>query len=89
MRAIVALLACCACSFTQGKAAETTDGVGSDSGSGSGSAVAAQPGKEIVAGAGRVTAGTITIDVEIGHGILPRKSTAGTYTISGVPVVKP
>lgn len=86
MRAIVALLACCACSFTQGKAAETTDGVGSDSGSG---AVAAQPGKEIVAGAGRVTAGTITIDVQVGHGILPRKSTAGTYTISGVPVVKP
>lgn len=85
MRAIVALLACSACTFTAGRLAP--DGTGSDSGSGS--AVAAQPGKEIVAGAGRVRAGTITIDVEIGHGILPRKSTAGTYTISGNPVVKP
>ena len=87
MRAIVALLACGACTFTAGS--RPPDGTGSDSGSGSGSAVAAQPGKEIVAGAGRVKAGTITIDVEIGHGILPRTSTAGTYTISGNPVVRP
>jgi hypothetical protein len=87
MRAIVVLLACGACTFTAGNRAP--DGTGSDSGSGSGSAVAAQPGKEIVAGAGRVTAGTITIDVQIGHGILPRKSTAGTFTISGTPVVRP
>jgi hypothetical protein len=89
MRAIIALLVCAGCSFTDGRAKDQPDGMGSGSDSGSGSAVAAQPGKEIVAGAGRVTAGTITIDVQIGHGILPRKSTAGTYTISGAPVVKP
>ncbi len=87
MRVIVALLVCSACAFTEGRAHQQPDGTGSDSGSGS--AVAAQPGKEIVAGAGRVTAGTITIDVEIGHGVLPRKSSAGTITISGSPVVRP
>jgi hypothetical protein len=85
MRGIIALVLCGACSFTEGRAAQQPDG----SGSGSGSAAAFQPGKEIVAGAGRVTAGTITIDVEIGHGILPRKSTAGTITVNGNPVVRP
>ena len=92
MRGIVAVLLPLmfgACSFTEGQPARQPDGTtGSDSGSGS-AVVGAQPGKEIVAGAGRVTAGTITIDVQVGHGILPRKSTAGTYSILGTPVVKP
>ena len=61
MRAIVvALLASAACSFTEGRAQQQPDSQGS--GSGSGSAVAAQPGKEIVSGAGRVTAGTYSIN---------------------------
>jgi hypothetical protein len=85
MRALIALLVCSACSFTDGRAKDQPD----SSGSGSGSAFAANPGKEIVAGGGRVTAGTITMDVQVGHGILPRKSTAGTITINASPVVKP
>ena len=85
MRAIIALLLCSACNFTEGRAHEQPD----SSGSGSGSATAVQPGKEIVAGGGRVTAGTITMDVQIGHGILPRKSTAGTLSVSANAVVRP
>ena len=87
MRAIIALLLCGACSFTEGRAHEQPDSSGSDGGSGSATAV--QPGKEIVAGGGRVKAGTITMDVQIGHGILPRASTAGTTTISANAVVRP
>jgi hypothetical protein len=44
---------------------------------------------EIVAGAGRVTAGTKTIDIEVGHAVLVRSSSAGTITITGAQVVKP
>jgi hypothetical protein len=85
MRAIIALLLCSACSFAEGVAHQPPD----SSGSGSGSATAFQPGKEIVAGGGRVTVGTITMDVQIGHGILPRKSTVGTISVSANAVVRP
>jgi hypothetical protein len=44
---------------------------------------------EVVAGAGRVTHGTMTIDVEVGHAVLVRKSTAGTITLTGAQVVNP
>jgi hypothetical protein len=44
---------------------------------------------EVVAGAGRVTHGTMTIDVEVGHPIAVRKSTAGTITLTGAQVVMP
>ncbi|MDB4954864.1 MAG: hypothetical protein JWO36_2433 [Myxococcales bacterium] len=51
--------------------------------------VAARSQRELVGGAGRTKAGAITIDVEIGHGIAVKKSTAGTHTIEGAPVVRP
>jgi hypothetical protein len=79
MRAL--LVICCACGFTHG----TTQ---PDTGSGSGSAVAHQQ-MEVVAGAGRLRAGTITMDVEIGRAVPIAKTTAGTITINGAPVVKP
>ena len=44
---------------------------------------------EVVAGAGRVTAGTKTIDIEVGHAVPVRSSSAGTITITGAQVVKP
>ena len=44
---------------------------------------------DVVAGAGRVTAGTKTIDIEVGHAVLVRSSSAGTITITGAQVVKP
>jgi hypothetical protein len=44
---------------------------------------------EIVAGAGRVTTGTKTIDIEVGHAVLVRQSSVGTITITGAEVVKP
>jgi hypothetical protein len=44
---------------------------------------------EVVAGAGRVTAGTKTIDIEVGHAVLVRNSSVGTITITGAQVVKP
>jgi hypothetical protein len=78
MRTIVLAL-CAACSFTPGRAAQP------DSSSGS----AARKQLDVVAGGGRVHAGTKTLDVEIGHGVLVRQSIAGTKTISGAPAVKP
>jgi len=44
---------------------------------------------EVVAGAGRVTTGTKTIDIEVGHAVLVRNSSVGTITITGAQVVKP
>lgn len=44
---------------------------------------------EVVAGAGRVTTGTKTIDIEVGHAVLVRNSGVGTITITGAQVVKP
>jgi hypothetical protein len=44
---------------------------------------------EVVAGAGRVTAGTKTIDIEVGHAVPVRGSSVGTITITGAQVVKP
>lgn len=44
---------------------------------------------ETVAGAGRLRAGTITIDVEIGRAVAVKHATAGSITIDGQPVIKP
>ena len=75
-------LALCACSFTHGASPRSDAGAGGD-------APAARRQAEIVSGAGRLHAGTTTIDVEIGQGVLVRKSTAGAKTISGSPAVQP
>ena len=81
------LLLCGACSFRTNPIAPAD---ARDAGTGSDAAVsAAREQMEVVAGAGRVTTGSITIDVEVGHAVLVRKSTAGTITISGAQVVKP
>lgn len=77
------LLVCAACGFTHGTASQQPD-----TGSGSGSALP-RKGVEVVSGAGRVATGTITIDVEVGRAVNINKTTAGTITISGAPVVKP
>lgn len=70
-----------ACGFKHGDAPQP------DTGSGSGSAARQQ--MEVVAGAGRVKAGTITLDVQVGRAVNINQTTAGTITISGQPVVKP
>ena len=80
----LALALCAACSFTHGQSVS-----GGDGGTGSGDGSVARKQMEVVSGAGRVHAGAKTIDVEIGHGVLVRQSTAGNKTISGSPVVKP
>jgi hypothetical protein len=71
-----------ACSFKHG-AAVTTDGGAGDGGS------LPHTAMEVVAGAGRLHAGSIQIDVEVGQGVMVRQATAGTTTISGAQVVKP
>jgi hypothetical protein len=87
MRQAAALLLalCAACSFTHGDVSGSRDG-GMGSGDGG---LAVHQQMEIVSGGGRLHAGTKTIDVEIGHGVLVRKSTAGTKTITGSPAVRP
>lgn len=71
-------LSSAACGYTPGQVAP--DGKGS-----------AAPHKqiELVSGGGRTTAGTVTIDVQIGRAVPIVKSTAGTFTISGAPTVQP
>lgn len=78
----VLLVGLCACSFSHGTTQPDTTG------SGSGSAAPHQQ-MEVVAGAGRVTAKTITMDVEVGRAVPLQKTTAGTITINAAPVVKP
>jgi hypothetical protein len=51
--------------------------------------VAPRPGAEIVSAAGRVGAGSITMDVEIGHWLEPRTATAGSRRLVGAAVVNP
>ncbi len=81
------LLLCGACSFRTNPVAPAD---ARDAGAGSDATVATgRQQMEVVAGAGRVTTGTITIDVEVGHAALPRKSTAGTITLTGAQVVSP
>jgi hypothetical protein len=81
MRVLAIAFACAACNFTHG--ASNPDTAGSDAG------VLPRKQMEVVAGAGRVTAGTITIDLELGHAVPIKKSTAGTITISSAAVVVP
>lgn len=88
MRMVIALALWAGCSFSARGA--PTDA--RDSGGGGGSDAAIATGRqqmEIVAGAGRVTAGTKTIDIEVGHAVLVRKSSVGTITITGAQVVQP
>jgi hypothetical protein len=87
MRLVIALLMCGACSFrtNPGAPVDARDaGPGSDA-----QMLTGRQQMEVVAGAGRVTHGTMTIDVEVGHAVLVRKSTAGTITLTGAQVVMP
>lgn len=89
MRMVIALALSAGCSFSA-RGAPTDGRDMRDSGGGSDAAIAeGRQQMEIVAGAGRVTAGTKTIDIEVGHAVLVRKSGAGTITITGAQVVQP
>ncbi|HUQ05381.1 MAG TPA: hypothetical protein VM261_22920 [Kofleriaceae bacterium] len=52
-------------------------------------APAARPGREVVSSGGRIRAGSITMDVEIGHPVEQSKATAGSITLRGAAVVNP
>jgi hypothetical protein len=87
MRLVNVLVLCGACSFrtNPGAPVDAHDaGPGSDA-----QPLTGRQQREVVAGAGRVTHGTMTIDVEVGHAVLVRKSTAGTITLTGAQVVNP
>jgi hypothetical protein len=87
MRLVIVLLVCGACSFRTNAGAPTdahAAGPGSDA-----QVLTGRQQMEVVGGAGRVTHGTMTIDVEVGHPVLVRQSTAGTITLTGAQVVKP
>ncbi|MBV8756163.1 MAG: hypothetical protein JO257_02740 [Deltaproteobacteria bacterium] len=87
MRIAIALVLWTGCSFSaRGAPTDARD----SGGGGSDAAIATgRQQMEIVAGAGRVTAGTKTIDIEVGHAVLVRKSSVGTITITGAQVVQP
>jgi hypothetical protein len=86
-RAVLLLALLSACSFRHGSA-PPADGAIDAPAPGDGAA-AARSQRDVVNGAGRVHAGSITIDVEVGHGIPVKKSTAGTRTFDGSPAVRP
>lgn len=88
MRMVVALALWASCSFSARGAPNDARVI--DTGGGSDAAIATgRQQMEVVAGAGRVTAGTKTIDIEVGHAVLVRKSSVGTITITGAQVVQP
>jgi len=88
MRLGLVLLVCGGCSFrtNPGAPADARDAGG---GSDATTMVTGRQQMEVVSGAGRVTTDTMTIDIEVGHAVLVRKSTAGTITITGGQVVTP
>ena len=48
-----------------------------------------RPGREIVSSGGRIRAGGITMDVQIGHPVDQSKATAGSIQLRGAVVVNP
>jgi hypothetical protein len=87
MRLGIIILLCGGCSFHTNY---SSPGDARDAGPGSDAMPSAgRQQMEVVAGAGRATRGTLTIDVEVGHAVLVHKSTAGTITLSGAQVVMP
>ena len=48
-----------------------------------------RPGREVVSTGGRLRAGAITMDVEIGHPVDQSKATAGSVQLRGAAVVNP
>jgi hypothetical protein len=91
MRAVIALaLLLAACGFHP--AAQSTDGGvdGAIDGPPDAMVLSGRQQMELVAGAGRLQAGTMTIDVEVGR---PSSNTttvtAGTITIEAAPVIAP
>ena len=47
------------------------------------------PGRELVTGGARVTGGTVTMDVQVGHGMSQQPTVGGTRTLQGTAAVKP
>ncbi len=47
------------------------------------------PSREVVGGAQRMSSGTYTFDVEIGHPVSQQPASGPTYTIEGNAAVKP
>ena len=82
----LALVVCAACGYHPGVA---PGDAARDAPADTTTAAPPRKGAETVSGAGRLHAGAIQLDVEIGHGVPVKQSTAGTTVISGAPVVKP
>ena len=82
--AVLAMTASCGFSARNSPSDAHDGGMGSDA-----TIATGRQQMEVVAGAGRVTAGTKTIDIEVGHAVPVRGSSVGTITITGAQVVKP
>ena len=82
------LVVCAACGFSPGQALGP-DGKPIDAPPDTAVTPSAAQRMEVVAGAGRLTAGSMTIDVEVGQAVPTKLATAGTITISGAQVVSP
>lgn len=54
-----------------------------------GTAMAPKPAREVVSGGGRLTGGSMTMDVQVGHPYGQQKISGGTTTVEGGAAVKP
>lgn len=82
-----ALVWLCACGFKHGT--ETGRDAAVDAAADAYELPTARKQMEVVSGAGRMHAGSITIDVELGHAVPVVDSVAGSKHIQGSPVIKP
>ena len=85
--AFVALSLCVGCGFRHGS--EPAKDAAIDAAPDAYELPTSRKQMEVVSGGGRTRAGTITIDVEVGHAVPVVRSVAGTKTIEGAPVIKP
>lgn len=86
--AFLALLWVCACSFKHGST-PSRDAATADAPPDGYELPTSRKQMEVLSGGGRTHAGSITIDVEIGHAAPVVDSVAGTKHIQASPVIKP
>jgi hypothetical protein len=63
-------------------------GVDGGPGDDAGPTAAARDSREIVSGGARVSGGTLTVDVEVGHAFGQQRMTGGTLTVEGAAAIK-
>jgi hypothetical protein len=67
----------------------TPDGGSTDAATIDGAPGAGRSAREVVSGSGRLTSGSVTLDLQIGHPVGQQPATSGTATVQGAAAVQP